>query len=126
MRRIASRYSDDRDQRDDRQRRRQRLVVGGDQLAVDDVAEHLGLAADDRHRDVVAERQREGEDRAGRDAGEHQRRDHHAQRRDSRRRPGRSWRRSSESGTRSNAANTGMTMYGNHRYVSVMTVAVSP
>ena len=42
-------------------------------LAVEDqVAEHLGLAADDLDGDVVTERQREGEDRAG----DHRRDDH--------------------------------------------------
>ena len=37
-------------------------------------------AADQQRRDEVAERQREGEDRAGDDAGQRQRQDHAAQR----------------------------------------------
>ena len=54
----------------------QRDVPGGALLDVDDLAEDQRRRADDLRHDVVAERQREGEDRAGDDAGQRQRQDH--------------------------------------------------
>ena len=52
----------------------QRQVVGD--VVVDDVADELGVGRDQRRRDVVAEGEREGEDRAGDDGREGERQDH--------------------------------------------------
>ena len=57
-----------------RERGREREVVRDADVDVDDVADEL-RARDERRRDVVAERQREGEDRAGRDRGQRERED---------------------------------------------------
>ena len=57
-----------------RQRRAERPVVGGQELVVDEIADHLELAAaEQRRRDEIADRQHEDEHRAGRDAGQRQR-----------------------------------------------------
>ena len=59
------------DQRDRRERGRERQVVRDPSPSVDDVADEARAgAADERRRDVVAERQREREDRARDDARE--------------------------------------------------------
>ena len=57
-------------------------VVGDAEVAVDDGADQLVVvAADDRGRDEVAQREREREDRAGHDAGERERQHDGAERR---------------------------------------------
>ena len=61
------------------QRRRERQVAGDAHLALDDVAQELG-AGHERRRDVVTERQREREDRAGHDRRERERQDDPAER----------------------------------------------
>ena len=84
-------------------------------LGIDDLAEDQRGRADDLRHDVVAERQREGEDRAGDDARQGERQDHRRGMSGAGVAP-----RSPEAsirlaGTRSSAAWTGSTMKGIHR-----------
>ena len=92
-------------ERDRRERRGERNVVRDADGRVDDVADELRLgAAGEQRRDVVAERQREGEDRAGDDAGQRERQDDAAERREAAARRDRATPRGSEWGIRSSAA----------------------
>ena len=53
-----------------RKRRAEGPVVGGQELVVDEVADHLEApAAEQRGREEIADREHEDEDRAGGDAG---------------------------------------------------------
>ena len=74
-RRAITQVDDHHDDRHHSEGRRQRQVVGV--LGEDDVADELGVRRDQGGRDVVAEGQREGEDRAGHDGGKGER-EHHA------------------------------------------------
>ena len=68
------------DDRDERVRRRERQVARHAQVRVHDVADEL-RARDELRRDVVAERQREREDRAGHERRERERQDDAPERR---------------------------------------------
>ncbi len=91
-------------------------LPGHTDLAIDDVAEELG-AGHEGWRDVVAQRQREREDRAGHDGRQGQRPDHLAEREPGPRRRGRPEASRSELGMRSSPATMGRIMYGSQRYV---------
>ena len=100
------------DDRHDGEGGRERDVAGRALLRIDHLADDERRRADDLRDDVVAERQREGEDRAGDDARRRQRQDHMAKRLARRSAP-----RSADAsirltGTRSSAACTGRIMKG--------------
>jgi hypothetical protein len=58
----------------------QRDIAGGALLRIDGLADEQSRRADDLRNDVIAKRQRKGEDRTGDDAGKGQRKQHVAKR----------------------------------------------